>query len=213
MCPTIPTESRSLSFAAFDVALSTYSDEYRASLCNVMTVFEPASYKQAASDDRWIDAMNKEINALESNETWELMTLPEGERAIGSKWVYKVKYKPTGEVERFKARLVAKGYNQVKGKDYKHTFSPVAKFASVRALIAVAIVRDWNIHQLDINNAFLHGFLEEEVYMTPPLGYGKATAGQVCKLKKSLYGLKQASRQWNVELSKLLINLGFVQSK
>lgn len=114
---------------------------------------------------------------------------------------------------RHKARLVATGYQQVAGEDFTHTFSPVAKLATVRIIISLAIARKWPLCQLDINNAFLHGYLDEEVFMKPPLGYSKAKHGEVCRLKRSLYGLKQASRQWNKELSKFLFNLGFVQSK
>ncbi|GJS73703.1 RmlC-like cupins superfamily protein [Tanacetum coccineum] len=100
-----------------------------------------------------------------------------------------------------------------KRQDYKHTFSLVAKLATIRVIIALATAKDWPLHQLDVNNAFLHGYLDEEIYMLPPEGYNKAKPGQVCKLLRSLYGLKQASRQWNQELSKFLCSLGFVQSK
>lgn len=153
------------------------------------------------------------IFALEANGTWDLTTLPPGKKALASKWVYKTKFRPDGSVERHKATMVVKGCNQVKDKDYKHTFSPVAKMATVGILIVLATTRNWPLHQLDINNAFLHGYIDEEVYMLPPTGYTKALPGQVCKLKKSLYGLKQASMQWNVELTKFSVHNGFVQSK
>ena len=102
--------------------------------------------------------------------------------------------------------------NKLKGKDYKHTFSPVAKFTTIRIILAVAAACHMEIHQLDINNAFLHGFIEEDLYMQPPLGYNKIKPGQVCKLNCSIYGLKQASRQLNLELTKSLLSLGFIQS-
>lgn len=115
---------------------------------------------------------------------------PPGKRALISKWVYKTKFRPDGSVERHKARLVIRGFEQVKDKDYKHTFSPVAKLTTMRVYIALATSKGWPLHQLDINNAFLHGFLDEEVYMQPPQGCDKAEAGQVCKWQRSLYGLK-----------------------
>ncbi|GKE45062.1 retrovirus-related pol polyprotein from transposon TNT 1-94 [Tanacetum coccineum] len=111
------------------------------------------------------------------------------------------------------AQLVRRGFDQKEGVDYKHTFSLVAKAATVKVLIAIATAKGWPLHQLDINNAFLYGFMEEEIYTKPPEWYTKASQGQVCKLNKSLYGLKQASRQWNQELSKFLVSLGFIQSK
>lgn len=119
---------------------------------------------------------------------------------------------PDSSVDRYKARLVAKGFHQIEGIDYNESFSPVAKLVTIRVLLAVATARKWAIHQIDINNAFLHGFLEEKVYMLPLQGYSNAKAGQVCKLHRSLYGLKQAGRQWNIELCCKLQDYGFVQS-
>nr|GEZ61604.1 hypothetical protein [Tanacetum cinerariifolium]GEZ62660.1 hypothetical protein [Tanacetum cinerariifolium] len=177
-------------------------------LANVFVVPQPTSYKQAIQHEGWVKAMEAELAALERNETWIVTELPPGHKPITFKWVYKTEYKPTGVVDRLKARLEVKGFNQKEGLDYKHTFYPVAKLATVRVLIALATAKQWPLHQLDINNAFLHGYINEEIYMVPPEGYTKASAGQVCKLSKSLYGLKQASRQWNHELTKFLVNLG-----
>ncbi|XP_019107757.1 uncharacterized mitochondrial protein AtMg00820-like [Beta vulgaris subsp. vulgaris] len=118
--------------------------------------------------------MNKELKALEDNETWELIVLPKDKQAIGSKWVYKTKLRPDGTVERYKARLVAIGYQQIAGQDFNQTFSPVAKLATIRVVISLAAVKHWPLYQLDVNNAFLHGFLDEEVCMLPPAGYTKA---------------------------------------
>ncbi|KAL0384763.1 UNVERIFIED_CONTAM: Retrovirus-related Pol polyprotein from transposon RE1 [Sesamum radiatum] len=150
----------------------------RRSQRHVDAVQEPRSFTEANRSSHWREAMEKELEALEKNSTWDLTELPAGKRAIGSRWVYKTKLNQDGSIERYKARLVAKGIHRLK---------------------------------LDVNNAFLHGHLEEEVYMVPPEGYNKAHGGLVCRLKKSLYGLKQASRQWNVEFTTKLESYGFKQ--
>ncbi|KAI5321949.1 hypothetical protein L3X38_031021 [Prunus dulcis] len=156
--------------------------------------------------------MDKEIQALEQNNTWSITPLPAGKHPIGCKWVYKVKYNSDGSVERYKARLVAKGYTQQEGLDYTETFSPTAKLVTFRCLLALAAVRNWRLHQLDVQNAFLHGDLDEEVYMLPPSGLRRQGEHLVCRLHKSLYGLKQASRNWFAKFTNALQDAGFVQS-
>ncbi|XP_019190647.1 PREDICTED: uncharacterized protein LOC109185128 [Ipomoea nil] len=160
----------------------------------------------------WRQAMEAEINALNQNKTWILTELPAGKTPIGCRWVYKVKHRADGSIERYKARLVAKGYTQQLGVDYIETFSPVARMTTIKTFLAMAAIKGWNIQQLDINNAFLHGDLEEEVYMVLPPGFKNGKPNQVCKLMRSLYGLKQASRQWNAKLTKALQVYGFQQS-
>jgi hypothetical protein len=138
--------------------------------------------------------------------------LPKGKHVVGCKWVYKVKHKANGDIERYKACFVAKGYTQTEGVYFYETYSPVAKLTTLRVLLAIACSHNWFIHKLDVDNAFLHGDLEEEVYMKPPPGLSLLTATLVCKLKKSLYGLKQASRQWDHKLTAALISIGYHRS-
>ena len=121
--------------------------------------------------------MDKEIEALEVNNTWSLAPLPHGKTAIGCKWVYRIKYLPDGSIERYRARLVAKGFTQKLGLNYSETFSPVAKSVSVRIVLSLAAVKGWFLHQMDVNNAFLHGDLVEEVYMSLPLGFHSKGVG------------------------------------
>lgn len=155
--------------------------------------------------------MEAKISALQANNTWRITNLPPEKVTIGCKWVYKTNLKADGTIKRHKAGLIAKGFTQTPGLDYLDTFSPVAKITTIRVLVAVAAVRGWLLHQLDVNNAFLHGDLDEEVYMTLPLRFTSPKPGQVCKLTKSLYGLKQASRRYNVKLTNELISMGFKQ--
>ncbi|PWA85644.1 reverse transcriptase, RNA-dependent DNA polymerase, Gag-polypeptide of LTR copia-type [Artemisia annua] len=190
------------------------SPKHRHFINNINKAVEPQSYTQASRDHRWRDAMDRELLALETNNTWTVTTLPPTKRAIGSKWVYWIKYYSDGTIEKFKARLVAKGFTQQEGTDYTETFAPVAKMVTLRVFLVAAIHHNWHIAQLDINNAFLHGDLNEEVYMALPQGY-KNTANipsPVCKLQKSLYGLKQANRQWFTKLTTFLTIHGFTQN-
>ena len=157
--------------------------------------------------------MDKEIVALEHNNTWTLTHLPLGKFAIGCKWVYRIKYHVDGTIERYKACLVAKGFTQQHGLDYSETFSLVAKSFSVRIVLSLTAVKGWFLHQMDVNNAFLHGDLLEDVYMSLPPGFHSKGENLVCKLNKSLYGLKQASRQWFEKFSTTFLQMGFVQSR
>ncbi|GJS99232.1 putative RNA-directed DNA polymerase [Tanacetum coccineum] len=175
--------------------------------------FEPKSFYEASKDQHWIEAMNDEMNALYSNDTWEVVELPLGRKAIGGKWVYRIKYKSSGDIDRYKARYVAKGYNQKEGIDFDETFSPVVKIVTIRCVINLAVQNNWCIFQLDVNNAFLYGDLNETVYMSLPEGFFNPADNRVCRLKKSLYGLKQAPRQWNAKLTQTLVEHGFIQSK
>lgn len=155
--------------------------------------------------------MNAEIKALEANNTRCIVDMPEGVIPIGNKWVYCIKRNADGSVELFKARLVAKGYNQTEGIDYFDTFSPVAKIITICLVLALASIHNWFVHHLDVNNAFLDGDLHETVYMMIPQGLPQTEPNKVCKLLKSLYGLKQASRSWYEKLTALLVQSGFTQ--
>ncbi|XP_072147998.1 uncharacterized protein [Setaria viridis] len=158
---------------------------------------EPDSLAEALGDSRWTQAMKEEIDALHRNKTWHLVSPKPGVNLIDCKWVYKVKRKSDGSIDRYKARLVAKGFKQRYGIDYEDTFSPVVKIATVRLVLSIAVARGWCLRQLDIQNAFLHGVLEEEVYMRQPPGFEDAKCPDfVCRLDKALYGLKQAPRAW-----------------
>ena len=110
---------------------------------------------------------------------------------VGCKWIYKIKTRSDGSIERYKARLVAKGFTQEYGIDYEETFAPIARISSVRALLAIAVARKWDIFQMDVKNAFLNGNLSEEVYMQPPPGLS-VKSNKICHFQRALYGLKQA---------------------
>jgi hypothetical protein len=154
--------------------------------------------------------MEEEMRSIHDNQTWELTTLPAGHRAIGLKWVFKVKKDPAGLIVKHKARLVAKGYAQRQGVDFDEVFAPVARLETVRLLLALAAHSGWQVHHMDVKSAFLNGELEEEVYVQQPPGFADAKhGGHVLKLHKALYGLRQAPRAWNAKLHDSLQSLGF----
>ena len=176
------------------------------------TTFEEAII--SPNKEKWLVAMDKEMASLKANDVYELVELPKNRQTVGSKWVYKRKFKSDGSVERFKSRLVAKGFSQKAGQDYDETFSPVVRFESIRSIVGFAVQNDMMLHQMDVTSAFLNGDLQEEVYMDQPEGFEvKGQEHLVYKLKRSLYGLKQAPRCWNMTLDHLLKSMGFVQTK
>ncbi|MCO5561725.1 hypothetical protein L7F22_015348 [Adiantum nelumboides] len=148
-----------------------YATHHYAYIATVVQNVEPTCFQDAISNENWGNAMDEEIVVLDVNQTWVLVPLPKGKKAIGCKWMYKVKHKFDGTIERYKARLVAKEYAQYHDKDYEGNFAPIAKMATVRTVIAVAAAKGWFMHQMDVKNAFLHGELQEEVYVEQPLGY------------------------------------------
>ena len=171
---------------------------------------EPSTFEVEKSNVEWVKAMKSELSAIEKNKTWELVTLPQGQKPIGLKWVFKLKWDPKGKILKHKARLVAKGYVQKQGIDFEEVFAPVARLETVRVLLALAGKNGWRVHHLDVKSAFLHGKLEEEVYVSQPDGFVKKNStGMVYKLSKALYGLRQAPRDWNARLDKYLKQIGF----
>ncbi|XP_073363658.1 uncharacterized protein [Aegilops tauschii subsp. strangulata] len=174
---------------------------------------EPRHFRAALGIPHWRATMEQEIHALQRNNTWRLVPPPSGVNIIDSKWVFKVKKHADGSIERYKARLVAKGFKQRYGIDYEDTFSPVIKPTTIRVLLSLAVTRGWSLRQLDVQNAFLHGVLEEEVYMRQPPGFvDPAQPHHLCRLVKALYGLKQAPRAWHARLGAALRAHGFVPS-
>jgi len=157
----------------------------------MVTLNDPISFAEAVKNKKWREAMSAEIEAIERNQTWELTELPNGVKPIGVKWVFKTKLNENGDVEKFKARLVAKGYAQRHGMDYTEVFAHVARFDTIRMMLAVAAQFNWEVFQLDVKSAFLHEELKEEVYVQQPEGYTKkGEEEKVYKLQKALYGLK-----------------------
>ena len=174
---------------------------------------DPINFRQAmesSNSQKWIDAMNEEIKSMKDNDVWDLIPLPEGAKPIGCKWIFKTKKDSKGNIERYKARLVAKGFTQKEGIDYKETFSPVSSKDSFRIIMALVAHFDLELHQMDVKTAFLNGDIDETIYMVQPENFVSGDAKQmVCKLKKSIYGLKQASRQWYYKFHQVVISFGF----
>jgi hypothetical protein len=174
---------------------------------------DPLTINEALqSPDRveWHAAMAKELESLEANKTWTLVPLPMGRSPISCKWVLKKKLNPDGTVARYKARLVARGFSQVEGLDYSETFSPVLRMASFRLLMALATILDLEVHHLDVQTAFLHGDLPEEIYMSQPPGFeSHSQPNYVCRLHRSLYGLKQSPRLWFQKFNNFMLSHGY----
>ncbi len=174
----------------------------------------PKSFEEAAEHVEWQKAMTEEYEALTANKTWELTELPRDRKAIKNKWVYKIKQNADGSIARYKARLVAKGFTQKEGIDFNETFAPVVKITTLRTMLALATLKSYNVKQMDISIAFLHADVEEELYMEQPKGFEQSGKEQlVCRLKKSLYGLKQSGRNWNRTLDSWLRAYGMTVSQ
>jgi hypothetical protein len=179
-----------------------------------LSITEPTCFSQASTDSNWRQAMNSEFDALLKNHTWRLVPASKAKNLVGCKWVFRIKRKADGSIDRYKARLVAKGFHQQAGVDFSETYSPVIKPTTVRLVLSINLSSGWSIKQIDIQNAFLHGLLYEEVYMPQPPGFTHPQfPDHVCRLQKALYGLKQAPGAWFSRLSSKLIEFGFVPSQ
>ena len=190
------------------------SESNKSFVNQLSTVSIPNNVQEALADLRWKDAMNEEMKSLQKNETWELVDRPPGKKPVGCRWVNTVKHKVDGTIEHFKARPIEKGYTQTYGIDYTDTFAPAAKINTVRVLLSLALNLDWPLQQFDVKNAFLHGELSKEVYMDSPprCMIPKVHCRKVCKLKKSLYGVKQSPRAWFGRFTKSMRSFGYNQS-
>lgn len=180
----------------------------------ICSIIEPTILSGAlasSNKDEWIAAMNEEISSMKKNQTRNL--LPKDRKAIGCKWVFKIKTDEGGNVARFKARLVAQGYSQKFGTDYDQVFAPVARQTTFRILLIMASIMGYLVHHFDAKTAFLNGKLKETIFMKQPPSYENDNVHLVCCLNKSMYGLKQAAKMWNNEIHGALIEFGLTQSK
>ena len=195
------------------LALATEED-----LCDEETVFvtlpqEPRNYREAVASedaDQWLAAMRDELQSHAENHTYEYVDPPRGVKLVDNMWIFKVKQKADGSMDKRKARLVARGFTQVKGVNYDETFAPVSKFTTLRTLLSMAAVQDLHVHQMDVKTAFLNGTLEEEIYMRQPEGFDDGS-GRVLRLRRSLYGLKQSPRAWYQRIDGELLRHGFIR--
>jgi hypothetical protein len=173
----------------------------------------PSSVRTTLADPHWRCAM-EEYAVLLANHTWDPVAHHPGTNVVTGKWLFRHKLTLAGSLDRYKARWVLRGFTQRPSVDYDETFSPVVKFATIRAILSLALSRNWVIHQLDVKNAFLHGTLTETIYCTQPTGFVDATNPDlVCRLNRSLYGLKQAPWAWYSRFATYLASLGFVEAK
>jgi hypothetical protein len=156
--------------------------------------------------------MQEEYKSLLKKQTWDLVPLPSGRKLVRCRWVYRTKSVVDGQIDRYKSRLVAKGFQQVHGIDYDETFAPVVKMDSIRLALSIAVAKGWEVHQMDVKNSFLHGDLSEEIYMEQPQGFMQDSS-LVCRLKKSLYGIKQAPRAWYAKMDSYLLSHKFLCCK
>ena len=167
---------------------------------------------QRPDSEKWLEVMKSKMKSMKVNDVWTLVDPPEGVKPIGCKWVFKRKRGANEKVETYKVCLVAKGYRQCYGIDYDKMFSPVAMLKSIQIMLAIATHLDYKIWQMDVKIAFLNEKLDEEVYMIQPEEFTSTDESKVCRLQRSIYGLKQASRSWNIRFDRMIKMYGFVKN-
>ena len=194
----------------------SYYHAVRSTLTKIF--IEPENFENAINSeqkDKWLEAMKTEKESLNETETWDLVTKEKGRNIIPGRWVYKIKHDSNGNIDKFKARYVAKGFKQIEGIEYCDTFAPTSKPETFKFLLALSAIENF-LKQMDVKAAYLHPKIDEEVNLEQPKGFEKLDSNGnklVCKLKKSIYGLKQAAKNWYQELSNFLIQQGFERSK
>jgi hypothetical protein len=182
-------------------------------MCNLLDE-EPTCFEEAIQKKEWADAMTEEYQSIIKNDAWEIVPRPKGKDVVSSKWLFRIKHVADGSIEKYKAIFVARGFSQKEGIDYEETFAHVARYTSIRTIIALAAKMKWKLHQMDVKIAFLNGIIKEEVSIEQPQGFEvEDKKSHVCRLKKALYGLKQAPRAWYGHIDSFLTSLGFTKSK
>jgi hypothetical protein len=186
---------------------------YMALMCDLVEK-EPTCFEESIQKKEWVDAMTEEYQSIIKNDVWEIVPIPKNKDVVSSEWIYKIKHVVDESIEKHKARFVARGFSQKEGIDYEDMFSHVARYISIRTIIALATKMKWKLHQMDVKTTFLNGVIVEEVYIEQPQGFeGEYRKTRVCKLKKALYRLKQAPRAWYGRIDSFLTSLGFTKSK
>ena len=194
-------------------APTTYANQY------ILFTYEGEAkcYDEAIADEheeKWLSAMQDEMDSLHDNYTYDLVELPKGKRALVNKWIYKVKTREVGITPKYKARIVVKGFEQKKGVDFDEIFASIVKMKSIRIVLSIAVSMDLEIKQLDVKTTFLHGELDEDIYMQQPKGFvEKGKENLVCQRKKSLYGLKQAPHQWYKKFESFMLEHKFQKTR
>jgi hypothetical protein len=184
---------------------------YMALMCDLIEK-EPTCFEETIQKKEWVDAMRKEYQSIIKNDVWEIVPIPKNKDVVSSKWIYKIKHVADGSIEKHKARSVARGFSQKEG--YEETFFHVAKYTSIRTIIALATKMKWKLHHIDVKTTFLNGVIEKEVYIEKPQGFEvEDRKTHVCKLKKAMYEYKQAPRAWYGRIGSFLTSLGFTKNK